>query len=226
MTIALRVYRLSGTHADRCRPEASVSGTLTRSAKTVEDRMVTGNRELGLLFRDVPRHQRHRHVDIDDDAAIGAVDVVVALDALVEPARLVGERQLLDQSMLGQQVERAVHGAVGNRWVLPPDTLENFARGQVTVVRRDFGLDDGALGCVPVAGAFLGNHGCCPSRMPISPTGFLAADLEKSVVENKSRSQHRQVYQFARVWVDAWTDREPPGSPGDASRPSVCSISD
>ena len=84
---------------------------------------MAGDREFGLLFGHVPRHQRDRHVHVDDDAAAGAVDVIVTLDALVEPARLVGERQFLDQAVLGQQVQRAVDGAVGDRRIPAADAL-------------------------------------------------------------------------------------------------------
>ena len=71
--------------------------------------------ESALLLGDVPRDQRHRHIDIDQHAAAGAMDVIVALDAVVVAAGLVGEGQLLDQAVLGEQMQRAIDGAVGDR---------------------------------------------------------------------------------------------------------------
>ena len=61
--------------------------------------------------------------------------VVVALHSLVEPACLVGERQFLDQAMFGEQVQRAVNRAVGDRGIPPTHPLEDLAGGQVPIVR-------------------------------------------------------------------------------------------
>jgi len=44
-----------------------------------EDGMVTGDRKAALLFRDVPCNERYRHVDVDQQTARLAKNVIVAI---------------------------------------------------------------------------------------------------------------------------------------------------
>jgi len=128
-------------------------------AKPGENRVVTCNRESALLLRDVFRKQGDRNFNVGEDAAPRAVDVIVALGALVEPARLVGERQLLDELMLGKQMECAIHRAVGDRRITPPDPLEDLSRGEVPFGGLDLREDDRALGRIAIRSTdSLGNH--------------------------------------------------------------------
>jgi hypothetical protein len=64
------------------------------------------------------------------------VDVIMPVDSPVIAARLVGERQLLNETVRGQQVERSIHRAVANAGVTPAYTLENLARGQMRIGLR------------------------------------------------------------------------------------------
>ena len=107
--------------------------------------------EPALLRGDVPRDQRDRHVDVEQHPAAQAVHVVVPLDAAVVAARLVGEGQLLDQPVLGQQVQRAVDGAVGDLRIAPAHALEDLAGGQVRLRRLDLVEDHRPLRRLPVA---------------------------------------------------------------------------
>jgi hypothetical protein len=79
------------------------------------------------------RHQGDRDVDVEEHSTLQAVHVVVPFDTPVIPARLVSERQLLDQPVLRQQVQRAVDRAIGDAGIAPSYALENFASGQMTL---------------------------------------------------------------------------------------------
>jgi hypothetical protein len=76
------------------------------------------------------------------------VHVVVPLDAPVIPAGLIRERQFLDQSVLGEQVQRAVDRAVGDSRVTPPDALEDLARRQVALRPAHLVEDFRSLRCM------------------------------------------------------------------------------
>jgi hypothetical protein len=95
--------------------------------------VVPADVESALLGRDVECHQGDRDVDVKEHSALQAVHMVMPFDTPVVPACLVGEGQLLDQPVLGQQMQRAVDRAVGDAWVATPHTLENLARGQVAL---------------------------------------------------------------------------------------------
>ena len=127
-------HRLSA-HSLRDRSRLRWPGCRALAAGTDagEDRVVTGDVESALLRGDVARDQGHRDVDVEQHAALQAVHVVVPLDAPVVAAGLVGERQLLDQAVLRQQVQRAIDRAVGDARIAPPHALEDLARGQVAL---------------------------------------------------------------------------------------------
>lgn len=111
---------------------------------------MTGHGKSGLLLRDVRRQQGNRHIDIHEHTTFGAMDMVVSFDALVETACLVGEGQFLNQAMLGQEMERAVDGAIGYRWIPSPHALENLSRGKMPSRGLDLGLDDRPLSGVAI----------------------------------------------------------------------------
>ena len=95
--------------------------------------MVTTDVESALFRRHVERHQGNRNINVQEYPALQTVHVVVPLDAPVIPAGLIRERQFLDQSVLGEQVQRAVDRAVGDARVTPPDALEDLARRKVAL---------------------------------------------------------------------------------------------
>lgn len=111
---------------------------------------MAGDRESGLLFGDMRCQQRNGNVNIHQHPAGGAMDMVVTLDALVETARLIGERQFLDQAVLRQKVKRSIDRAVSNRRVSPADAFEDLASGEVSGGRLDLSLDDRSLGRVAI----------------------------------------------------------------------------
>jgi hypothetical protein len=95
--------------------------------------VVTADVESALLGRDVERHQGDRNVDVQEHSTLQAVHVIVPFDTPVVPARLIRERQFLDQPMLREQVQRAVDRAVSNAGIAPSNALEDLARGQVAL---------------------------------------------------------------------------------------------
>lgn len=123
---------------------------LARPAPAREDGVMVVDGEPGLLRGDVPRDQGDGHIDVDQEAATGAVDMVVPVNTLIEPAGLVGEGQLLDNIVAGQHMKRAIDRPVGDLRVLTANTFKDFPRGQVAVSRLDFAEDHRALGGVPV----------------------------------------------------------------------------
>ncbi len=110
--------------------------------------MVTADVESALLRRDVERHQGDRNVDVEEHPALQAMHVVVPLDATVVPARLIRERQFLDQSVLGEQMQRAVDRAVSDARVTPPNALEDLARRQVALRPANLVEDFRPLRCI------------------------------------------------------------------------------
>ena len=94
---------------------------------------MTADVESALFRRHVERHQGDRNVDVKEHAALKAMHVVMPLNAPVVPARLICERQFLDQSVLSEQVQRPVDRAVGDARVTPPDALEDLPRRQVAL---------------------------------------------------------------------------------------------
>jgi hypothetical protein len=95
--------------------------------------VVTRDRETAAFFGNVSGGQCHRHFHIEDQAAGKTVNVIVAIGTAVVPARLIRECQLLDLSVLDEEVQRTIDSAVGDPRVALPDTLEHFARRQMFV---------------------------------------------------------------------------------------------
>ncbi len=61
------------------------------------------------------------------------MDVIVPLGPAVVATGLIGEGELLDETMLGQEMERAIDGAVTDARIAPAHPLEDLARGQVAI---------------------------------------------------------------------------------------------
>ena len=110
--------------------------------------MVTADVESALFRRHVECHQGNRNINVEEHPALQTVHVVVPLDAAVISARLIRERQFLDQSMLGEQVQRAVDRAVGDARVTPPDALEDLSRRQVALRPTHLFEDFRSLRCI------------------------------------------------------------------------------
>ncbi len=98
-----------------------------------EDGMVTGDRESALLFRDVPRYQRNRHIDVDQQTARFTKDVIVTIGPGIISTRLIRKRQFLDHSVPGKQMQRSIDGAIGDPGIALAHALENLAGSQVAV---------------------------------------------------------------------------------------------
>jgi hypothetical protein len=110
--------------------------------------VVTADVESALFRRDVECHEGDGNVDVEEHAALQTVHVVVPLDAPIVAAGLVGERQLLDQSVFRQQVQRAIDRAIGDARVTPPHALKDLARGQVALRATHLVEDFRPLRCV------------------------------------------------------------------------------
>jgi hypothetical protein len=137
---------------------------------TSEDGVVIVNREASLLLGDVSREECHRHVGIEQQPTVDALDVIVPVDALIEPARLIRKRQLLNHVVVGQDVQRPVDGPISQLRVLPPDTLEDLARGQVAFGRLDLAQDHRAL-----------------CRVAVGSGHVVTSHSDRSIVANESR---------------------------------------
>jgi hypothetical protein len=124
---------------------------------------MTGNPETGLLFGDVGGHQGDRDVDVHQDATSDALDMVMAINTLVEPARLIRKGKFLDQVMFSQQMESPVYRAVGDRRIPASDPFEDLACSQVTLGDLNLSLDNRPLGCVPVGCLNFCRHVSVPS---------------------------------------------------------------
>jgi len=110
--------------------------------------VVTVDVETTLLRRHVQRHQGDRDIDVEEHAALQTVHVVVPFNTPVVPTCLVRERQLLDQPVLGEQVQRPVDRAVGDAGIAPSHALEDLARGQVALRLTHLVEDFRPLCCV------------------------------------------------------------------------------
>ena len=95
--------------------------------------MVTVDVESALFRRDVQRHQGNRDVDVEEHPTLQAVHVIVPFDSPVVSACLVRERQLLDQPVLREEVQRPVNRAVADTWIASSHALEDLAGGQVAL---------------------------------------------------------------------------------------------
>jgi hypothetical protein len=69
---------------------------------TGEDRLMLPDVVPGLIGGHLARQNRDRDVDIGQFAADETVHVIMAVSSLVEAARLIAERKLLDNPMFGQ----------------------------------------------------------------------------------------------------------------------------
>src|SRR3954470_9984044 len=76
--------------------------------------------------------------------------MIMAIDPPVVATRLIRERQFLDQTALGEQMEGPVNGAIGDFWITSPNALEDLAGCQVAIGLLDCLENRGALRCVPV----------------------------------------------------------------------------
>jgi hypothetical protein len=141
----LRLRRTERSVADFC-----FECLLTSGAQATENRVMTGDFKAGLFLCNVRGHQGYRHIDIVDPAATFAMNVIVAVRPFVEPARLIGKCQFLDEIVLSQQMQRPVHRAIGNGGILPPDPFENLTGCQVPLGTFDFRENDRPLGCISV----------------------------------------------------------------------------
>jgi hypothetical protein len=110
--------------------------------------MVAADVEPALLRRNVKRHQGDRNVDIEEHPALQAVHMIVPFDTPVVAACLIGERQFLDQSVLGEEVQRPVDRAVRDAGVAPSYALENLASGQVALRLPHLIENFSALRCI------------------------------------------------------------------------------
>jgi hypothetical protein len=95
--------------------------------------VVTADVKSALFGRDVECHEGDRNVDVEEHSALQAVHVIVSFDAPIVPAGLIGERQLLDQPVFREQVQRAINRPVGDARITPPDALKDLACGEVAL---------------------------------------------------------------------------------------------
>ena len=110
--------------------------------------MVTVDVESALFRRHVQRHQGDRDIDVEEHPTLKAVHVIVSFDSPVVPACLVRERQLLDQPVLREEVQRSVNRAVADAWVTSSHALEDLAGGQVALRPAHYLKDLSPLCCV------------------------------------------------------------------------------
>lgn len=151
---------------------------LAGRADAGKNRVVIGNDETASFGCHMPRDERFRDFDIDHLAARCAVDVVVSFDPGIVATRGVGECQFLNLTVLRQQVEGAVDGAVGDLRVLAPHALENLTGGEM-LVRFDDGIENHcSLVGLPVSLC----PDCCGVLAHVTPV--ISA---KTLVENESR---------------------------------------
>lgn len=123
---------------------------LTLRALTRENRVVIVNREAGLLLGNVSREEGDWHVGVEQQSTVDALDVVMPVNALIEPAGLIRKGKLLDHVVVSKNVQRPVNGPVGQLRILAPDPLENLARGQMAFSRLDLVQNHRSLCRVPV----------------------------------------------------------------------------
>lgn len=125
-----------------------MSGSLADRAHAGEDRMVAVNVKPTLFRGNVTGNKGHGHVNVQEHAALQAVDVIVPFDPAVVAAGLIGEGQLLDQPVFRQQMQRSINGAVANVRVAAAQPFENLARCQVPIGSSHLVKDRRTLGRV------------------------------------------------------------------------------
>lgn len=155
-------------------------------ADSGKDGLVTNDREAGLFGRDLPGEERLRHIDIDELAAGGTANMVMTVGALVEAAGLVAEWEFEDQAAFGEEMERAVDGAVGDRWIAGVDTLKDLAGRQVTIGPLDGFEDGGPLWGHPEVRPGVtccGAHVC--ESLPLENQSYIAYRNHSNLVGNR-----------------------------------------
>jgi hypothetical protein len=90
------------------------------------------------LSNDVGRRRRD---SIDEITATDAQGVIVSIDSTVESAGMVAERQLQDDAVIGEGVERVVDCAEGDTRQHGPHALEDIG-GARMVVAGPHGIED------------------------------------------------------------------------------------
>ena len=103
--------------------------------------MVTRDIKSALLGRDVASDESDRNVDVEQHPTLQAMHVIVSIDPAVIATSLIGERQLLNQAVFCEEMQRAVDRSVSDPRFTPPHTLEYFAGSEMTIGRPDFVQD-------------------------------------------------------------------------------------
>jgi len=85
------------------------------------------------LFGDMGSHQGHGNINIEDDSAGGAMDMIMALGPAIVATGLIRKGEFLDQAMFDEEMERAVDRAVADLGITLTDALEDFGGGQVFI---------------------------------------------------------------------------------------------
>jgi hypothetical protein len=101
--------------------------------------------ESALFGRDMARNERNRHVHVEQHAALQTMHMVVPVDATVIATRLISERQLLDETVLSQEMKCSVDRAIGDPRVMTPDPFEDLAGRQMSLRRTNFEQNFGPL---------------------------------------------------------------------------------
>lgn len=105
----------------------------TDRADANENGVMPDDLEPTSLLGNVPRHQGFGHFDIDQRATDRTVDMVMSFAPAVIPAGLIGKRELLDETVLGQKVERAIDRSIPDTRIAPPHAFENLSGCQVAI---------------------------------------------------------------------------------------------
>lgn len=84
--------------------------------------------------------------------------MIMTICALIESAGLIGKCEFLNQLVLGQQVQRAINGAICNRWVSLLHSLEDFTCGQMTIGSFYLLQDDGPLSGIAIGPSCNAGH--------------------------------------------------------------------
>lgn len=132
-------------------------------ADAIEHGVVAIDTEPRALFGDVCGHESDRNIYIHDNAALVTVDVVMAIDPFVEAAGLIGEGELLNEPVLGKQVQCSIDGAVGDGGILPTHAFKDLACSEMPIVGLDLGEDNGTLRGISISTCLFRDHEGRPS---------------------------------------------------------------
>jgi hypothetical protein len=119
---------------------------------------MTRDIESALFSRNVASDECHGNVDVEEHSALETVNVVVPLDSAVIAAGLIGERQLLNEAVLRQEVERSVDRPIGDSWVPSTHSLKNLAGSEMSFRDPNFIQNFGPLDRVFEAGSSPRSH--------------------------------------------------------------------